>query len=79
MKNRILLLMMASGLAYLLVSMEPDMDKETFIKEVTDGLVPPPDYFPLNVKMNKEGYAVYLRFGRPAVPNFTSDLPFDVQ
>ena len=27
-----------------------------FIKEVTDGLLPPPQYFPLNVKMNKEGY-----------------------
>lgn len=33
-----------------------DMTKEEFIKEVTDGLLPPPKYFPLNVKMNKEGY-----------------------
>jgi glyoxylase-like metal-dependent hydrolase (beta-lactamase superfamily II)/rhodanese-related sulfurtransferase len=33
-----------------------DMTKEEFIKEVTDGLLPPPQYFPLNVKMNKEGY-----------------------
>ena len=33
-----------------------DMTKEEFIKEVTDGLIPPPQYFPLNVKMNKEGY-----------------------
>ena len=32
------------------------MTKEEFIKEVTDGLLPPPQYFPLNVKMNKEGY-----------------------
>ena len=32
------------------------MSKEEFIKEVTDGLSSPPDYFPLNVKMNKEGY-----------------------
>ena len=32
------------------------MTKEEFIKEVTDGLLPPPAYFPLNVKMNKEGY-----------------------
>ncbi|MGD1839367.1 MAG: rhodanese-like domain-containing protein [Thermonemataceae bacterium] len=30
--------------------------KEQFIKEVTDGLLTPPGYFPLNVKMNKEGY-----------------------
>ena len=29
---------------------------DEFIKEVTDGLLPPPKYFPLNVKMNKEGY-----------------------
>ncbi len=33
-----------------------DMTKEEFVKEVTDGLLPPPEYFPLNVKMNKEGY-----------------------
>ncbi|PKV48268.1 glyoxylase-like metal-dependent hydrolase (beta-lactamase superfamily II) [Aquimarina sp. MAR_2010_214] len=33
-----------------------DMTKEEFVKEVTDGLLPPPLYFPLNVKMNKEGY-----------------------
>lgn len=33
-----------------------DMTKEEFIKEVTEGLLPPPKYFPLNVKMNKEGY-----------------------
>jgi len=33
-----------------------DMTKQEFVKEVTDGLLPPPKYFPLNVKMNKEGY-----------------------
>ncbi len=33
-----------------------DMTKEEFVKEVTNGLLPPPQYFPLNVKMNKEGY-----------------------
>ncbi|MFT6192213.1 MAG: glyoxylase-like metal-dependent hydrolase (beta-lactamase superfamily II) [Polaribacter sp.] len=32
------------------------MTKEEFIKEVTDGLLPPPAYFPFNVKLNKEGY-----------------------
>ena len=32
------------------------MTKEEFVKEVTDGLLPPPAYFPLNVKLNKEGY-----------------------
>ncbi|MCI5056748.1 MAG: MBL fold metallo-hydrolase [Flavobacteriales bacterium] len=37
-------------------ALRPDMTKEEFVKEVTDGLLPPPAYFPLNVKMNKEGY-----------------------
>ena len=31
-------------------------DKETFVKAVTDGLLPPPAYFGLNVAMNKKGY-----------------------
>jgi glyoxylase-like metal-dependent hydrolase (beta-lactamase superfamily II)/rhodanese-related sulfurtransferase len=30
--------------------------KEQFIKEVTDGLLPPPFYFPKNVMLNKTGY-----------------------
>ena len=30
--------------------------KEEFIKEVTDGIVAPPQYFPINAKINKEGY-----------------------
>jgi hydroxyacylglutathione hydrolase len=30
--------------------------KEEFIKEVTDGIAPPPQYFPINAKINKEGY-----------------------
>lgn len=37
-------------------ALRADMTKDEFIKEVTDGLLPPPKYFPLNVKMNKEGY-----------------------
>lgn len=37
-------------------ALRPDMTKAEFVKEVTDGLLPPPAYFPLNVKMNKEGY-----------------------
>ncbi|CAL2084662.1 MBL fold metallo-hydrolase [Tenacibaculum sp. 190524A05c] len=37
-------------------ALRADMTREEFIKEVTDGLLPPPDYFPLNVKLNKEGY-----------------------
>jgi len=30
--------------------------KEAFIKEVTDGITAPPTYFPINAKINKEGY-----------------------
>ncbi|MDY0930590.1 MBL fold metallo-hydrolase [Chryseobacterium sp. CFBP8996] len=30
--------------------------KESFIKAVTDGLLPPPAYFAMNVAMNKKGY-----------------------
>ena len=37
-------------------ALRADMTREEFIKEVTDGLLPPPSYFPLNVKMNKSGY-----------------------
>jgi len=37
-------------------ALRANMTKEEFVKEVTDGLLPPPKYFPLNVKMNKEGY-----------------------
>ena len=38
-------------------ALRADMTKEEFVQEVTDGLLPPPAYFPLNVKLNKEGYA----------------------
>jgi len=31
-------------------------NKEAFVKAVTDGLLPPPAYFGLNVAMNKKGY-----------------------
>lgn len=33
-----------------------DMHKEDFIREVTEGLLPPPIYFPENVMMNIKGY-----------------------
>ncbi len=38
-------------------ALREDMSKADFIKEVTNGLLPPPEYFPLNVKLNKEGYS----------------------
>jgi glyoxylase-like metal-dependent hydrolase (beta-lactamase superfamily II)/rhodanese-related sulfurtransferase len=31
-------------------------NKEAFVKAVTDGLLPPPAYFGMNVAMNKQGY-----------------------
>lgn len=31
-------------------------NKEAFIKAITDGLLPPPQYFEMNVMMNKKGY-----------------------
>ena len=37
-------------------ALRANMTKEEFVKEVTYGLLPPPAYFPLNVKLNKEGY-----------------------
>ena len=37
-------------------ALRANMTKEEFIDEVTEGLLPPPAYFPMNVKMNKEGY-----------------------
>jgi glyoxylase-like metal-dependent hydrolase (beta-lactamase superfamily II)/rhodanese-related sulfurtransferase len=37
-------------------ALREDMSREEFIKEVTEGLLPPPAYFPENVRMNKEGY-----------------------
>ncbi len=34
-----------------------DMERDEFITKVTDGLSTPPVYFPMNAKINKEGYA----------------------
>ncbi len=37
-------------------ALRANMTREEFIKEVTDGLMPAPAYFPLNVMLNKKGY-----------------------
>ena len=37
-------------------ALRADMTKDEFVQEVTDGLLPPPGYFPMNVAMNKGGY-----------------------
>jgi len=49
-------------------ALRADMTKEEFIKEVTDGLLPPPSYFPMNVKLNKEGYENVEDIIREAIP-----------
>ncbi|MFZ9583176.1 MAG: MBL fold metallo-hydrolase, partial [Crocinitomicaceae bacterium] len=40
-------------------ALRADMSKEDFIREVTDGLLPPPAYFGQNVAMNKLGYTPF--------------------
>jgi glyoxylase-like metal-dependent hydrolase (beta-lactamase superfamily II)/rhodanese-related sulfurtransferase len=37
-------------------ALRANMTRDEFIKEVTDGLMPPPSYFPLNVMLNIQGY-----------------------
>ncbi|MBR9921380.1 MAG: MBL fold metallo-hydrolase [Bacteroidetes bacterium] len=37
-------------------ALRADMTKEEFIREVTDGLQPPPSYFKENARINKSGY-----------------------
>ncbi len=37
-------------------ALRADMTEEEFVQEVTDGLLPPPGYFGMNVAMNKKGY-----------------------
>lgn len=48
-------------------ALRANMTKEEFIKEVTEGLLPPPVYFPMNVKLNKEGYGNVENIIRDAV------------
>lgn len=59
-------------------ALRPDMSKEEFIAEVTNGLLPPPAYFPLNVKLNKSGYEdidkVLDRSAKPLLPDAFEDL-----
>jgi len=37
-------------------ALRTNMTRTEFITEVTEGLMPPPSYFPLNVMLNKQGY-----------------------
>jgi glyoxylase-like metal-dependent hydrolase (beta-lactamase superfamily II)/rhodanese-related sulfurtransferase len=71
-------------------ALRADMSKAEFIYEVTDGLTTPPQYFPLNVKLNKQGYEsfdeVAKRAAQPLSPaafeeaaNVTGALLLDVR
>lgn len=40
-------------------ALRANMSKEEFIKEVTTGILPPPQYFPKNAMMNKMGYGAF--------------------
>ena len=37
-------------------ALRKDMTREEFVNEVTNGLLPPPQYFPETVRLNKSGY-----------------------
>ena len=52
-------------------ALRANMTEAEFIKEVTDGLLPPPAYFRMNVAMNKQGYESFenvLNQGMVAIP-----------
>lgn len=38
-------------------ALDPQLSEDDFIREVTEGLVTPPQYFPKNAVLNKQGYA----------------------
>jgi glyoxylase-like metal-dependent hydrolase (beta-lactamase superfamily II)/rhodanese-related sulfurtransferase len=40
-------------------ALRPELTKEAFVKEVLEGLVAPPRYFPFNVLMNIRGYEAF--------------------
>ena len=40
-------------------ALRADMTREEFVAEVTDGILPPPQYFPKNARLNKSGYSSF--------------------
>lgn len=40
-------------------ALREDMTKEEFVKEVLEGILPPPQYFSKNAMLNKEGYQTF--------------------
>ncbi len=59
-------------------ALRPGLTKEMFIREVNDGLVPSPGYFPANVLMNLRGYEsmdqILLRGLNPLTPSAFEQL-----
>jgi len=51
--------------------------KEAFIAAVTDGLLPPPAYFGMNVAMNKKGYESFDKVLNKGMRGLSAD-PFEV-
>ena len=52
-------------------ALRANMTEAEFIQEVTEGLLPPPAYFGMNVAMNKKGYESFetvLNHGMRAIP-----------
>ena len=50
-------------------ALRKDMTREEFVREVTEGLLPPPAYFSENVRLNKAGYESFgTVMDRGAVP-----------
>ncbi|NNE30828.1 MAG: MBL fold metallo-hydrolase [Winogradskyella sp.] len=71
-------------------ALRSDMTKEEFVKEVLDGIAPPPQYFAKNAMLNKMGYATFdtvLKTGNvplnpeafEAMANHESALVLDVR
>jgi glyoxylase-like metal-dependent hydrolase (beta-lactamase superfamily II)/rhodanese-related sulfurtransferase len=71
-------------------ALRADMTKEEFVKEVLDGIAPPPQYFAKNAMMNKMGYNAFdeiLKAGNTslspeefdAIANSESALVLDVR
>jgi hydroxyacylglutathione hydrolase len=48
-------------------------NKEAFIAAVTDGLLPPPSYFGMNVAMNKKGYSSFDEVMHKALTPLSAD------
>lgn len=48
-------------------------DKDSFVKAVTDRLLPPPGYFGMNVAMNRKGYESFDKILNKGMRELTSD------